>query len=97
MRTPGGQVNLYPVKHLYPLELSLTHSGSKPTSSDITTVIPSDSPSVNHPGGVDPPSSSVMDAGGPSAPVVKNIRPVRKAAEAARKKFLIYDSSEESE
>jgi len=25
VRTPGGQVNLYPVKHLYPLELSLTH------------------------------------------------------------------------
>ncbi|KAL7633029.1 UNVERIFIED_CONTAM: hypothetical protein RMT77_016605 [Armadillidium vulgare] len=97
VRTPGGQVNLYPVKHLYPLELSLTHSGSKPASSDITTVIPSDSPSVNLPGGVNPPSSSVMDAGGPSAPVVKNIRPVRKAAEAARKKFLIYDSSEESE
>ncbi|KAB7500638.1 Arylsulfatase I, partial [Armadillidium nasatum] len=38
---------------------------------------------------VEPTSSSKMIAGGSSSPVVKDIRPVRKAAIAARKKFLI--------
>jgi hypothetical protein len=38
-----------------------------------------------------------MITGRSSSPVVKDIRPVRKAAIAARKKFLDCDSSEESE
>ena len=32
IRTPERQVSLYPIKHLFPLELSLTHSGGQPPS-----------------------------------------------------------------
>ena len=83
VRTPGGQTNLYPIKHLYPLELSLTHSGNRPSDASRTSsqVVPV----------VTPSSSSV-----PSI-TVASPRPQRRAAVKARQQFVQSDSSEESD
>ena len=82
VRTPGGQINTYPIKHLYPLELSLTHSGNRPSSetSSISTSQALPDPSAN---------TSVRKS------VVK--RPTRRAAVAANLKFAEQTSSDESE
>ena len=84
VRTPGGQINIYPIKHLFPLELSLTHNGS-------SQPVVSNSPSV--------PSPTVSDIPVASSVVPTTIasRPQRKAALVARKQFLDYDESEDSE
>ena len=82
VRTPGGQINTYPIKHLYPLELSLTHSGNRPSSetSSISTSQALPDPSAN---------TSVRKS------VVK--RPTRRAAVVANLKFVEQTSSDESE
>jgi hypothetical protein len=85
VKTPGGQVNLYPIKHLYPLELSLTHHG--PSQSSVI------SPTATTPSGT---GDHLMVPGQSSSGqmVSKDKRPVRKAALKARERFV---SSEESE
>ncbi|KAL7648124.1 UNVERIFIED_CONTAM: hypothetical protein RMT77_000025 [Armadillidium vulgare] len=82
VRTPGGQQNLYSIKHLYPLELSLTHrgSGASSTSSDnVSSDLPKVTPSL------------------PSDQRVIHVRPLRKAAVAAKRRLVDPDTSEDSE
>lgn len=81
VRTPGGQENLYPIKILFPLELSLTHSGKE---ADTST-------SNNAPS--QPRNAIPLTVVDPSSP--KPRRPVRKAAEKARQNFVDYSSDEE--
>jgi hypothetical protein len=85
VKTPGGQINNYPIKMLYPLELSLTHSGTGVSSNDAATTSSSQQAQI--------PSSSINTPVPP--PVVK--RPIRKAATAARRNFAEPTSSSESE
>ena len=81
VRTPGGQVNMYPIKILYPLELSITHCGKereKDTPSN--TTLPKN-----------PVPASGVNSLSPGPR-----RSVRKAAERARRRF-IQTTTEESE
>ncbi|KAL7631639.1 UNVERIFIED_CONTAM: hypothetical protein RMT77_018057 [Armadillidium vulgare] len=84
VKTPGGQSNLYPIKVLYPLELSITHSG-KDNRSDHT--VPS---SASQPLSDPTVPTTVTN---PSCP--KPRRPVRVAAARARGMLLQKSSSEE--
>lgn len=86
VKNPGGQINLYPIKLLYPLELSLTHNVSR---KDSVVSSSSDTPPavVNN-----PPTTS----GQTSSDRVNGGRPVRKAALAARRQF-VYSSDESEE
>ncbi|KAL7644522.1 UNVERIFIED_CONTAM: hypothetical protein RMT77_005354 [Armadillidium vulgare] len=93
VKTPGGQISLYPVKILYPLELSLTHSGSSQPSSASTGSMPLSVVSST-PGTSAQPTTSI------SRHSMKNsgtVRPVRKAAVTARVHFREEDSDSESE
>ena len=93
VKTPGGQISLYPVKILYPLELSLTHSGSSQPSSASTGSMPLSVVSST-PGTSAQPTTSI------SRHSMRNsgtVRPVRKAAVTARVHFREEDSDSESE
>ena len=86
VKTPGGQINLYPIKHLYPLELSITHNGSS-TASAVPPPSASPAGTQNLPTSSSSSTVKVVDK--------KNLRPTRKAALIARQRFI--SSSEEDD
>lgn len=98
VRAPGGKVNHHSIKYLYPLELSLTHSGSFQTNSSSrpSTVkkptLPSSSLSIS-PSNSSPANSkfSLTDSSRETS------RPRRLAAAAARLHFKDVSSESESE
>ena len=90
VRTPGGQINHYSIKHLYPLELSLTHSGNN------SSITPSSSPSTSSTVPAPAPSSSPAVANSSKSPK-RTSRPVRQAALAARVQFKESDSDSEED
>ena len=100
---------LYPIKHLFPLELSLTHSGGSVSSAVQENGNPNPPPS----GVVPSPSSNITDHTTSTSNMhddqpscsyipVQNISqarslPVRKTAAKAKEWFLTLDESDDSE
>ena len=92
VRSPGGQINLHSIKHLYPLELSLTHSGSNQPASSPSL---SSQPAQVAASPTSVPSSSTPIVSQPQSLLPSGAsRPVRKAAKAARVLLKESDSSE---